>query len=161
MAATSVSAVALVRGGRSVHDDRNGTFLLLVGGVLDLAARQGQGRNDAQDDQHQCHRVGGGERVGERRPLAEHLGRDLLGRHPALRYGAVGARGAAVQDLVGQDDRHHRRAVEPRPHGAQALQGRSGLLRIRVGDYRVIYEVQDARLVVLVVDLGHRRDIYR
>ncbi|MET9023712.1 type II toxin-antitoxin system RelE/ParE family toxin [Actinopolymorpha sp. NPDC004070] len=35
------------------------------------------------------------------------------------------------------------------------------MLRIRVGDYRVIYEIQDARLVVLVVDLGHRRDIYR
>ncbi|MFD2081357.1 mRNA interferase RelE/StbE [Actinopolymorpha cephalotaxi] len=52
-------------------------------------------------------------------------------------------------------------AAEPRPHGAKALQGRSGLLRIRVGDYRVIYEVQDAQLVVLVVDLGHRRDIYR
>lgn len=58
-----------------------------------------------------------------------------------------------------------RRAVDqlrddPRPHGAKALTGRSGQLRIRCGDYRIIYTVTDARLVVLVVDLGHRRDVY-
>jgi mRNA interferase RelE/StbE len=36
-----------------------------------------------------------------------------------------------------------------------------GVLRIRVGAYRVLYEVQDDRLVVLVIDVGHRREIYR
>jgi mRNA interferase RelE/StbE len=36
-----------------------------------------------------------------------------------------------------------------------------GALRVRVGAYRVVYEVQDDRLVVLVIDVGHRREIYR
>ncbi|MEI3866140.1 type II toxin-antitoxin system RelE/ParE family toxin [Microbacterium sp. CCNWLW134] len=52
--------------------------------------------------------------------------------------------------LLGQD---------PRPPGAKALQGRDGL-RVRVGNYRIIYTVQDDILVVVVVTLGHRRDIY-
>ena len=52
-------------------------------------------------------------------------------------------------------------AEEPRPHGARALQGRlCGYLRIRVGDYRVVYEVRDAELVVLVVRIGQRGDVY-
>ncbi|WP_367303467.1 type II toxin-antitoxin system RelE family toxin [Corallococcus exiguus] len=34
-------------------------------------------------------------------------------------------------------------------------------MRIRIGDYRVIYRVEDGRLVVLIVELGHRREIYR
>ena len=49
---------------------------------------------------------------------------------------------------------------QPRPAGAAALQGRRGYLRIRVGDYRVIYSVDDDRLIVLVVALGHRRELY-
>ncbi|NCW29934.1 MAG: type II toxin-antitoxin system RelE/ParE family toxin, partial [Actinobacteria bacterium] len=40
------------------------------------------------------------------------------------------------------------------------LVGKSGL-RIRVGDYRVVYEVNNTRLLVLVVQVGHRREIYR
>ena len=36
-----------------------------------------------------------------------------------------------------------------------------GLWRYRVGDYRVICELQDSRLVVLVVEIGHRREVYR
>jgi mRNA interferase RelE/StbE len=49
---------------------------------------------------------------------------------------------------------------QPRPPGATALQGRRGYLRIRVGDYRVIYSVDDDRLIVLVAALGHRREVY-
>lgn len=51
-------------------------------------------------------------------------------------------------------------AAEPRPPGAKALRGRDAL-RIRVGDYRIIYTVKDDRLLVVVVTLGHRRDVYR
>lgn len=51
--------------------------------------------------------------------------------------------------------------TNPRPSGAAALQGEPGLLRIRVGDYRIIYAVHDEVLTVLVVTLGHRRDVYR
>ena len=50
---------------------------------------------------------------------------------------------------------------QPRPPGALALQGLRRAYRLRVGNYRVIYTVDDGRLVVLVVDLGHRREIYR
>ncbi len=50
-------------------------------------------------------------------------------------------------------------AHDPRPPGARALQGRAGL-RVRVGDYRIIYTVVDDVLLVVVVALGHRRDIY-
>jgi mRNA interferase RelE/StbE len=50
-------------------------------------------------------------------------------------------------------------AHDPRPPGARAMQGRSGL-RVRVGDYRIIYTVADDVLLVVVVTLGHRRDIY-
>nr|WP_281070182.1 type II toxin-antitoxin system RelE/ParE family toxin [Paeniglutamicibacter psychrophenolicus] len=48
---------------------------------------------------------------------------------------------------------------EPRPPGARALQGRPGL-RVRVGDYRIIYTVDDNILVVVVITLGHRRNVY-
>ncbi|MEV0153962.1 type II toxin-antitoxin system RelE/ParE family toxin [Micromonospora sp. NPDC050686] len=51
-------------------------------------------------------------------------------------------------------------AAEPRPAGVKALAGHPGLLRIRVGDYRIIYTVRDHELIVLVVHLGHRGDVY-
>ena len=47
----------------------------------------------------------------------------------------------------------------PRPHGCKKLKGRNAY-RIRIGDYRVIYEIFDAQLLVDVIDLGHRREIY-
>ncbi|MBV9095572.1 MAG: type II toxin-antitoxin system RelE/ParE family toxin [Streptosporangiaceae bacterium] len=51
---------------------------------------------------------------------------------------------------------------DPRPPGAKMLTGMHGVLRIRVaGDYRVLYTIDYDRLVVLVVDAGHRRQIYR
>jgi mRNA interferase RelE/StbE len=49
----------------------------------------------------------------------------------------------------------------PRPPGAVALQGRGGLLRIRVGDYRIIYAVQDDDGTIVVERIAHRREIYR
>ncbi len=48
---------------------------------------------------------------------------------------------------------------DPRPPGAKALQGRDGL-RVRVGNYRIIYTIQDDVLLVVVVTLGHRKDVY-
>ena len=51
-------------------------------------------------------------------------------------------------------------STDPRPTGVTALQGDPGLLRIRVGDYRIIYTVKDAVLTVLVVTVGHRHDVY-
>lgn len=50
----------------------------------------------------------------------------------------------------------------PRPRGVKALKGSTRpLLRLRVGDYRIVYAVEDERLVVLVVRIAHRREVYR
>ena len=48
---------------------------------------------------------------------------------------------------------------DPRPPGAKSLQGRPGL-RVRVGKYRIIYSVHDDVLLVVVVALGRRKDVY-
>ena len=48
----------------------------------------------------------------------------------------------------------------PRPRGCRKLAGREGW-RVRVSDYRIIYEIDDAARIVTVLDVGHRRDIYR
>ena len=50
--------------------------------------------------------------------------------------------------------------VNPRPPDVKKLKGRSAW-RIRVGDYRVIYEIHDRELKILVITVGHRREIYR
>ena len=58
---------------------------------------------------------------------------------------------AAVDDL--EDN--------PRPPGCKKLKGRDNEYRIRVGDYRIVYEVHDAVLIVLVIGFGHRSGVYR
>jgi len=78
----------------------------------------------------------------ELRPAAARALRKL---DPQIRHRVQGAIALLAQD--------------PRPPGARALQGRSGL-RVRVGDYRIIYSVADDVLLVVGVTLGHRRDIY-
>ena len=78
----------------------------------------------------------------EFRPAAVRALRKL---DPAIRHRVQGAIA-----LLGQD---------PRPPGARKLQGRDGF-RVRVGDYRIIYAIKDDVLTVVVVTLGHRRDIY-
>jgi mRNA interferase RelE/StbE len=58
---------------------------------------------------------------------------------------------AAIQQLTN----------DPRPPGAVKMADMQGGWRIRVGDYRVVYEIHDDRLVVLIIRVGHRRDVYR
>jgi mRNA interferase RelE/StbE len=52
-------------------------------------------------------------------------------------------------------------ADDPRPAGLIALRGAPGAFRVRVGDYRIIYTLHDDRLLIVVIDIGHRRDVYR
>jgi mRNA interferase RelE/StbE len=52
-------------------------------------------------------------------------------------------------------------ADDPRPVGCRKMKGEESLYRIRVGEHRILYEIQDGVLVVLVVQVGHRREIYR
>lgn len=49
----------------------------------------------------------------------------------------------------------------PFPPGSKKLVGTQDLHRLRVGDYRIIYKVDGGNLIILVITIGHRRDIYR
>lgn len=51
--------------------------------------------------------------------------------------------------------------TEPRPVDARKLRGSQQTFRVRVGDYRVVYEVSESRLVIQIVRVRHRRDVYR
>jgi mRNA interferase RelE/StbE len=51
-------------------------------------------------------------------------------------------------------------AEDPRPPGVEKLGG-ADKYRIRQGDYRILYEIEDDRLVVTVVRVGHRREVYK
>lgn len=50
---------------------------------------------------------------------------------------------------------------DPRAHGTGLTANRSGKWRYRVGDYRILCEIRDEELVVLAIEIGHRRDIYQ
>jgi len=52
-------------------------------------------------------------------------------------------------------------AKNPRPNNSKALKGFHEIFRIRVGDYRVIYEIRESELIILVVEIDHRREVYR
>lgn len=52
-------------------------------------------------------------------------------------------------------------SFDPRLPGSKKLTGQEEIYRIRVGDYRVLYKIEEDKLVILVVEVGHRREIYR
>jgi mRNA interferase RelE/StbE len=87
----------------------------------------------------------------------------------APRRYALEFRPSAVRELgkLPQDAQRRIRAAtealreDPRPHGSTKLTNANDRWRIRVGNYRVIYTVADKVLVVTVVEVGHRREIYR
>ena len=71
-------------------------------------------------------------------------------------------------EAVGQKDDRQRIVTRiqslargPRPFGSEKLSGKGDLYRLRVGRYRIIYSVGDAELVVLIVRVGHRKNVYR
>ena len=84
------------------------------------------------------------------------------------RYNVEIARRAAkaISKLPRKEQQRVRAAIdlladEPRPPNCVALAGEDSVYRVRVGDYRIVYEVVDERLVIYVVRVGHRRDVYR
>ena len=74
----------------------------------------------------------------------------------------------AAKAVVSLDKPHRRKILaaidalsgNPRPVGCKKLAGQQAW-RIRVGEYRIIYEIHDQVLLVFLVDIGHRREIYR
>jgi mRNA interferase RelE/StbE len=63
--------------------------------------------------------------------------------------------------LARVDARIRALADQPRPHGVERLRGPQGGLRLRVGDYRILYDVDDAQQIVIIGRVRHRRDVYR
>jgi mRNA interferase RelE/StbE len=49
----------------------------------------------------------------------------------------------------------------PRPFGVEKLTGGEDLYRVRVGDWRIVYAIRDRELVVIIIRIGHRREVYR
>jgi mRNA interferase RelE/StbE len=52
-------------------------------------------------------------------------------------------------------------AGDPRPNGCKKLSGSKNAYRVRVGEYRIVYEIYDGVLVVIVIRVAHRRQVYR
>lgn len=72
----------------------------------------------------------------------------------------------ALKDIPHTDVRKIRDKIEklmkePLPNGCEKLAGNDDLYRIRSGDYRIIYQILKKRLIILVVKIGHRREVYR
>lgn len=52
-------------------------------------------------------------------------------------------------------------ASEPRPHGCEKLSGYDSLYRVRAGDYRIVYGVEDRLVLIVVLKVGNRAEIYK
>ena len=52
-------------------------------------------------------------------------------------------------------------SIEPRPYGSKKLSGTDCSYRVRTGDFRIIYDIFDKEVIVTVLKIGHRKDIYR
>ena len=62
--------------------------------------------------------------------------------------------------IIGWLEKNIEGCENPRIHGKGLVENKSGQWRYRIGDYRVICEIQDKEIIVLVLEIGHRRDIY-
>ena len=70
--------------------------------------------------------------------------------------------GKLPQEILRRVDAHILAlADDPFPAGAQKLEGGAGVYRVRVSDYRIVYAVEHHRLLILVIRVRHRRDVYR
>ena len=80
--------------------------------------------------------------------LLESRVRKTLERLPAEIHGRILRKLEALQE-------------SPRPVGVEKLTGPEGLYRVRVGEWRIVYAIRDRALVVIVIRIGHRREVYR
>ena len=62
--------------------------------------------------------------------------------------------------IIGWLEKNIQNCENPRLHGKGLVENKSGQWRYGIGDYRVICEIQDKEIIVLVLEVGHRRDIY-
>lgn len=62
--------------------------------------------------------------------------------------------------IIGWLEKNIENCTNPRQHGKGLVGSKSGQWRYRIGDYRVICEIEDDKIIVLVLEIGHRKDIY-
>lgn len=62
--------------------------------------------------------------------------------------------------IIGWLEKNIQNCENPRVHGKALVENKSGQWRYRVGDYRLICEIKDDEIIVLVLEIGHRREIY-
>lgn len=62
--------------------------------------------------------------------------------------------------IIGWLEKNIQNCENPRLHGKGLVENKSGQWRYRIGDYRVICEIQDKEIIVLVLEIGHRKEIY-
>lgn len=63
--------------------------------------------------------------------------------------------------IIGWLEKNIQGCQNPRLHGKGLVEDKSGWWRYRIGDYRVICEIQDEKVIVLVLEIGHRKEIYK
>lgn len=76
---------------------------------------------------------------------------------------------SAVRDLARLDKTNQQRvgrkisdlADNPRPSGSKKLRDQGNRWRLRIGDFRVVYDIRDELILILILKIGHRRDVYR
>ena len=83
---------------------------------------------------------------------------------------ALRIKASAAKELEAIDGASTRRKIvdviqnlanDPRPSACKKLVGRDAAYRLRVGDYRIVYTVNDSEIVVEIIKIGHRREVYR
>jgi mRNA interferase RelE/StbE len=62
--------------------------------------------------------------------------------------------------VIGWLEKNIQNCENPRAHGKGLVENKSGQWRYRVGDYRILCEIKDDKIIVLVLEIGHRREIY-
>lgn len=77
------------------------------------------------------------------------------------RSAAKSLKGIHPQDQTRIKEAVEALAAEPRPQGCIQLSDGDGECRIRVGSYRIIYDIEDDELFILILRIGHRREVYR
>ena len=63
--------------------------------------------------------------------------------------------------ILGWLEKNIQNCENPRMHGKGLVENKSGQWRYRVGDYRIICEIQDNKVIILVLEIGHRKEIYK
>ena len=101
-------------------------------------------------------------RKGTRRTTTPRTGPKFAGYRVELKPSAAKSLAALAKD----DQRRIARRIDelardPRNPGVEKIKGAQDLYRVRAGDYRILYTICDAVLVVLVIQIGHRREVYR